>query len=40
MNKTVSILCVALALLIGTVPYADAIGHGGPRGGGLGHAQA
>ena len=39
MNKTISILCVALVCLIGTVPYADAIGHGGPHGGGLGHGS-
>src|SRR2546427_12527944 len=36
MNKTISTLCVALVLLIGTVPYADAMGHGGSHGGGLG----
>jgi len=34
MHKTIRILCVALVLLIGTVPYAAAIGHdefhGGP----------
>ena len=39
MNKTISILCVALLLLIGTVPYADAFGHGGFHGGGPGHGS-
>ena len=39
MNKTISILCVALLLLIGTVPYADAFGYGGFHGGGLGHGS-
>jgi hypothetical protein len=39
MNKIISILCMALVLLIGTVPYADAIGHGGSHGGGLGHGS-
>jgi hypothetical protein len=39
MHKTISILCVALALLIGTALYADAIGHDGSHGGGLGHGS-
>src|SRR5262249_59159830 len=39
MNKTRRILCVALLLLIGTVPYAYAFGHGGFHGGGLGHGS-
>ena len=29
MHKTISILCVALLLLMVTVPYVDAFGHGG-----------
>ena len=46
MNKTMRILCVSLMLLMGTVPYAAAMGHdgfhGGPghgsfHGGGFGH---
>jgi hypothetical protein len=37
MSKTISILCVALLLLIGTVPYADASEHGGLHGGGFEH---
>jgi len=39
MNKTIRILCVALVLLIGTVPYADAIGPDGSHGRGMGHSS-
>src|SRR5262245_32312995 len=38
MNKIISLLCVALMLSIGTVPYAEAIGHNGFHGG-LGHGS-